>query len=197
MHIVAFSGSPRKNGNSVGMLSYIGDILQQHNITFECIKVGGALATGCNGCTHCLSNKTQHCVREDTGINEWYGKICAADGVLLATPSYASNMNGDSIAFLQAMTNLAASSLDKQTGRTTLTNKVGAAFVPTRRSGGLRVVHHLNNFFVQTGMIIPMGNTFNVNISRERQEYLKDEAALENCRIVADNMIWLLKKLHA
>lgn len=47
MKIVAFNGSPRKNGNTALLLNRVCERLQQHGIETEVIQIGGQALHGC------------------------------------------------------------------------------------------------------------------------------------------------------
>ena len=50
MKVVAFNGSPRKNGNTYHALKTVCQVLEQNGIETEIVQVGGKLLWGCQGC---------------------------------------------------------------------------------------------------------------------------------------------------
>ena len=57
MKVVAFNGSPRKEGNTFQSLKVVCDELEQAGIDTEIVQVGGKPIRGCTSCYGCLKNK--------------------------------------------------------------------------------------------------------------------------------------------
>ncbi|MGC9327917.1 MAG: flavodoxin family protein, partial [Candidatus Hinthialibacter sp.] len=92
MKVIAFNGSPREGGNTEQMLEVLFSELQKHDIKTELVQVGGHLLHGCNDCGQCKIDKNQRCSIEDDPINEWIAKMIEADGIVLASPTYFSDL---------------------------------------------------------------------------------------------------------
>ena len=85
MKVVAFNGSPRKDGNTEICLNVIGEELKKNDIELEIVNVGNRVK-GCMACYHCLDTGSGHCVQKDE-VNEWIDKMTTADGIILASPA--------------------------------------------------------------------------------------------------------------
>ncbi len=57
MKVVAFSGSPRKNGNTFNAIKMVAEELEKENIKVEIIQVGSKTIRGCVACYKCAQNK--------------------------------------------------------------------------------------------------------------------------------------------
>ena len=99
MKILAFMGSPRKNGNTAKLLNCIKEALPETD-EMEIISLTDYKISGCMGCSHCQSD-TEHfvCVQNDDG-NMLLHKIINADCVIYGTPLYGHNYSGQLKVFL-------------------------------------------------------------------------------------------------
>lgn len=55
--VVAFNGSPRKDGNTFKLIRYIFDELEKENIDTELVHIGGQRIQGCTACMKCFDNR--------------------------------------------------------------------------------------------------------------------------------------------
>ena len=90
--VVAFNGSPRKNGNTVLLLRRVMQELEKEGITTELVQVGGQPIRGCMACYQCRERKDRRCIYNDDKLNEWIGKMLEADGVLIGSPTYFAGL---------------------------------------------------------------------------------------------------------
>lgn len=92
MKIIMINGSPRKKGANGRLLQKITDTLHTMDptIEIECIHLNEINMEPCTGCLYCY--KKGKCYIKDS-INEAKEKIVRADGVILASPTYASNVS--------------------------------------------------------------------------------------------------------
>ena len=93
MKLLAFMGSPRKNGNTAELLGLI-EKAAPENWSVEIIDLTDYQIHGCTGCT-CCQQDTEHftCVQRDDG-NTLLKKVVEADAVLYGTPLYGHNYSG-------------------------------------------------------------------------------------------------------
>lgn len=92
MDIVIINGSPRKNGATAAILHMMEEHLQRkENVFVEFIDISNLEIAPCQGC--CLCYKTGHCYRKDDA-EKLSDRIEAADGLIIGSPTYASNMSG-------------------------------------------------------------------------------------------------------
>lgn len=186
MKVVAFNGSPRKDGNTYYSLKYVIDELERQGIDVELCHIGDKNIKGCTGCRKCAINKDEKCVIDD-GINELIQKMKNADGILLGSPVFFSAIGSTMKVFLDRATFVSSSNGNIFRG------KVGAPIVAVRRSGGIPAFNQLNNYLSYSEMIIPTSNYWNVIYGRDPGEVMQDEEGKQILRVLAKNMAWLLK----
>ena len=91
MKIVIINGSPRTDGLTATVLLGISNTLTEHNVDVSYYDLGRLTMTQCLGCCSCY--KTGHCVIDDDA-EKISREITDADGLVLGTPTYASNVSG-------------------------------------------------------------------------------------------------------
>ena len=85
-NILILMGSPRKNGNTSILCDEFKRGAEEAGHNVEKINVAGMKINGCLGCNGCQRNGGT-CVQKDD-MTDIYGKILAADVVVLASPIY-------------------------------------------------------------------------------------------------------------
>ncbi len=191
MKVVAFNGSPRKEGNTHLLIQRVFDELKTEGIETESIHFGGKPLRGCTACLKCVENKDKKCVLPDDGLNDYVAKMEQAEGIILASPVYFSNVTAEMKALIDR-----TGYVSRANGGL-LRRKVGAAVVAMRRAGATIVYSDLNFFFGIQEMIIPGSSYWNLGVGRLPGEVLKDEEGLKTMEILGQNMAWLLKKIYA
>lgn len=190
MKVVAFNGSPRKNGNTSLLIERVFAPLREAGIETELVQVGGRNLHGCRACYQCFERKDGHCVFDDDILNECVDKMREADGIILGSPTYFANMTAEMKALIDraGLVSLAAGGALKR--------KVGAAVVAVRRAGALPTFDGINHFFHLQQMIVPGASYWNLGIGREIGQVESDEEGLRNMQVLGENIAWLLEKLH-
>lgn len=191
MKVVGFNGSPRKDGNTAILLNHAFEVLQKEGIETETVHVGGKHIHGCRSCYKCFSNRDHRCAFNDDILNACVEKMLEADGLILASPTYFTDVTAEMKALIDraGLVALANDSLLKL--------KVGAAVVAVRRAGSIHVFDSINHFFLINQMIVPGSRYWNMGIGLEKGEVEKDVEGMETMEVLGRNMAWLLKKLHA
>ncbi len=62
MKVIAFNGSPKKNGNTACLINHVLEELENVDIATEHIHLGTNPMQGCLGCGHCRENKNKKCI---------------------------------------------------------------------------------------------------------------------------------------
>ena len=62
MNVVAFNGSPHKEGNTWHAIKLVTAELEKEGIETEIIQVGHKAIRGCTACGQCIKNKNEQCV---------------------------------------------------------------------------------------------------------------------------------------
>lgn len=91
MKIVLINGSPRKNGATAGILRAMAERLAEKGAETELFNIGDMDISPCRGCCSCY--KTGRCFIEDDG-ERLSAEIASADGIIIGSPTYASNVSG-------------------------------------------------------------------------------------------------------
>ena len=190
MKVVAFNGSHRQNGNTSILLQCVLDELKLEGVETELVQLSGMKIHGCLGCRTCFARKDGRCSQSDDDGNALIDKMASADGILLGSPTYVSDVSPT----IKALVDRACMVTRANGGL--LRRKVGAAVIAVRRAGAIHAFDTLNHFFLISEMIVPGSSYWNIAIGREPGDVEKDEEGIETMRVLGRNMAWLLKKLH-
>jgi multimeric flavodoxin WrbA len=188
MKVIAFNGSPRRDGNTSTLIRHALTELDKEGIETEIIHLKGPIQ-GCIACFKCFEKKDQKCVLEDDLVNSYIEKMIEADGIILGSPTYFADLTPELKALIDR-----AGFVGKANGDI-FKKKVGAAIIAVRRAGAVHVFDSINHFFLINQMIIPGSSYWNLGIGREEKEVEKDEEGLQTMRVLGQNMAWLLKKI--
>ena len=190
MKVVAFNGSGRKNGNTAILLNTVLDELSQEGIETEFIQLAGKNLQGCIACYKCFKNKDKKCSVDTDNLNEYLDKMIKADGILLGSPVYFTDVTPGIKALIDrsGLVSTANGGLFKR--------KVGAAVAAVRRAGAIRTLDTLNHLFLYNQMIIPGSTYWNVGIGRDPGEVKKDHEGIQTMKTLGKNMAWLLNKIN-
>jgi len=189
MKVVAFNGSPRKEGNTSQSLQVVLGELQKEGIETALIQIGGKNIHGCTACYKCFENKDRECAIKDDELNNYLKEMIEADGIIIGSPVYFSNVTSEVKAFMDRA-GLVARSNDSL-----LKRKVGAAVVAVRRAGATFAFSAINFFFFIQQMIVPGSIYWNLAIGREPGEVQKDAEGMMTFKTLGQNMAWLIKKI--
>ena len=189
MKIVAFNGSARKDGNTAILINYVLKELDKQGIETELLQLAGKKIRGCKACYKCFENKDQQCSFKNDILNECMAKMIAADGIILGSPTYFTDVSTEMKALIDRAGFVARANGDL------LKRKLGAAVVAARRAGSIHAFDTLNHFFLIAQMIIPGSNYWNIGFGRNTGEVEKDEEGILIMKTLGQNMAWLLKKL--
>ncbi len=187
MNVVAINGSPRKEGNTFHALMGVGRQLQENNIDFEILHIGNQAVRGCLACGTCAKNMDEKCSITTDPVNEWIQKLKAADGLILGSPVYYAGIAGTMKCFLDRAFYVAGCNggLFRQ--------KVAAAVVAVRRTGGSSTFDSLNHYLTYSEMILATSNYWNITHGRTPGEVLQDAEGVQIMDRLGENMAWLLK----
>lgn len=190
MKVVAFNGSPRHNGNTAQSLKIVLAELEKEGIETELIQLGGRKVFGCLACGRCGVNRDRKCARTDDDMNELMAKMFDADGVIIGSPTYYSNVTTEVKALIDRCGFVSGANGGL------LKRKVGAAVVAVRRSGANFVYSAINFFFGISEMIIPGSTYWNMVQALEPGDVQNDEEGRRTMVNLGKNMAWLLKKIN-
>ncbi len=189
MKVVAFNGSPRKEGNTSILLSTVCDELKKEGIETEIIQIGGKQVHGCTACMKCFENQDNKCVIENDFVNDCIQKMIEADGIIIGTPTYFTDVSVE----VKALIDRAGFVCMANGGK--LTRKAGAAVVAVRRAGATHAYDTINHLFGISGMFTVGSTYWNIGTGMQPGDVKKDTEGLDNMKNLAHNMAWLLKKI--
>jgi len=190
MNVVAFNGSARKDGNTAILVNTVFSELEKEGIETEQVQLAGKSVRGCIACMKCFETKNQRCVmKENEAINDCIQKMVAADGIILASPTYFANVSTELKALIDVagMVGLANDYLYKR--------KAGAGIVAVRRGGAIHAFDAINHFFFIEQMIVPGSSYWNIGYGLDKGDVEKDEEGLLTMKVLGQNMAWLMGKI--
>ena len=191
MKVIAINGSPNKEGNTFHALSLVGNELIASGIDFEILHIGHKMIHGCIACNRCAVNKDEKCTIKTDDLNVWIQQIKEADGIIIGSPVHYSGIPGTMKSFLDRI--FYVSGVNGNLFR----QKVAAAVVAVRRTGGTATFDSLNHYLNYSEMIIATSNYWNVIHGRSAGEVTKDLEGVQIMRVLGRNMAWLLKMKEA
>jgi len=189
MNVVAFNGSARKDGNTAILVKTVFKELKKAGIETELVQLAGKKIRGCIACGKCYENRDQRCVIENDIANECIEKMLGADGIIMASPTYFTDVSTEMKALIDRAGYVARAN-DHMFRR-----KVGAAVVAARRAGAIHTFDTLNHFFFISQMIVPGSSYWNIGMGLAPGDVKKDKEGLATMKTLGSNMAWLMKKL--
>lgn len=191
MKVVAFNGSPHPKGNTAQAIEIVLAELRKENIETEFIQLGGQKVFGCLGCRKCAEIKNKHCIRTDDDMNYYIDKMLEADGIIIGSPVYTSNVTSEVKALIDRC-NFVAKANDFM-----FKGKVGAPVVVATKAGTVFAYSAINAMFGISQMITIGSIHWNLALGKMPGDIWKDEEGIRTFQVLGQNMAWLLKKLKA
>jgi multimeric flavodoxin WrbA len=190
MKVIAINGSPRKNGNTSILIGHVFSELEKEGIQTEMIQLAGVRIRGCMACFKCGENLDRKCAVKDDQINEYIEKMLNANGIILASPTYFTDVTSEMKALIDRTGMVAKQNSDM------FRRKVGAAVIAVRRGGAVHAFDTINHFFFINQMVVPGSRYWNMGLGRDPGAVEADEEGIATMKTLGLNMAWLLKKLH-
>ena len=190
MKVVAFNGSARKDGNTAILVNTVFKELKKAGIETELVQLSGKKIRGCIACGKCYENKNKRCVVTNDILNECIEKMMEADGIILASPTYFTDVSSEMKALIDRAGYVARAN-DHM-----FRHKVGAAVVAARRAGAIHTFDTLNHFFLISQMVVPGSSYWNIGMGLAPGDVKKDKEGLATMKTLGTNMAWLMKKLE-
>ena len=182
--VLMLNGSPRANGNIALAFREMEKVFEENGVEYENILLGKKDIRGCIACNSCAKNGK--CVFDDI-VNELAVKFEESDGLVIGSPVYYGSANGTLMSALQRL--FYSSSFDKKF-------KVGASVVTCRRSGTTATFDELNKFFTISNMPVASSQYWNNIYGAAPGEAEADEEGRQVMRVLARNMIFLMKSIE-
>ena len=143
MKVLAISGSPRKNGNTVLLLNRALEGARSAGAEVELFSVAGKDIKGCDACWACVKTGTCH-IKDD--VSPLHDLMAEADGIIFGTPIYFWGMTAQMKAIIDR-------SIAFAHGERTLANKVGGVVVVAGSLGMIDALKDFAYYFAQRRML--------------------------------------------
>ncbi len=186
MKVIAFNGSPKKEGNTYEAIKMVAEQLKEENIEVEIVQVGSEKIYGCTACNSCFKMRNERCILNDE-VNEWIQKMKEADGIIFGSPVHFSSISATMKSFLDRASYVGSAN------NGLFRHKVGVGIVAVRRAGGLPAYHQLINYIGYSEMLMPTSNYWNVIFGQKSGEVVQDDEGVQIMRILGKNMAYLMK----
>lgn len=191
MKIVGINGSARKDGNTAILIKTVFHEFEKEGFETELIQLGGHPVRGCMGCRACSENKNRKCIISNDIINECIEKMAAADGIILGSPTYFTDVSAEMKALIDRA-GMVSKANDEM-----FRYKVGGAVVAVRRGGAIHAFDTMNHFLHYMQMFLVGASYWNMAYGRMIGEVENDQEGIVNMQVLGQNMAYLLKKLNA
>lgn len=189
MKVVAFNGSPKKDGNTYQAINIVTGELKKEGIETEIVHVGDKAIRGCTACQGCKV-KNEKCVITTDEVNDWIQKMKNADGIILGSPVYYSGVNGTMKSFLDRAFYVIGANGNF------MKRKVGISLAAVRRSGGIPAIEQLNKYINFSEMLMPGSCYWNVIHGRRPGDIVEDKEGLQIMEVLGQNMAWTMKLIE-
>ena len=186
MKVLLINGSPHKEGCTFTALTEIKNQLEKEGVDSEIFWIGNKPVRGCIACMKC-GHGTSKCAFDDDPANEIIDKILEADGLIVGSPVYYSGPNGALCAVLDRVFYAA---------NRHFVFKPAAAIVSCRRGGASATFDRLNKYFTISNMPVVSSQYWNSVHGNTPEEVKQDIEGLQTMRILAKNMVWILRSIE-
>ena len=190
MKIIALNGSPRPIGNTSNILNEVQDMFEREGIEMEIVHLYEYNFVNCNVCLTCEIRGDGRCMDEDDGFNELLDKLRAADGILLASPTYAGACTSVMQTFLERMC------LVFEKSDLGLKGKVGGAISVAGQDGADMVYNQLVRVLLRNGVYVVGSNPLPIIRALNSPQYEDDKKGMKGVAALVEGMTRLLMRLN-
>ena len=188
MKVLLVNVSPRKQGNTFTALNEISKQLQMNGVEAEIMHVGTKPVRSCIACNQCRVKGLGRCVFDDDICNQVSEKMASCDAFIIGSPVYYGQPSGAALSLMQRLFYSAGSLFQ---------NKPAASVAVCRRGGASAAFQTMNIAFQMMNMPVVSSQYWNIAYGREAGEAALDVEGMQTMRTLANNMAFLLKKIHA
>lgn len=187
MKVLLINGSPRRKGNTFVALSEAAKTLESNGIKTEIVQIGVKPVRGCIACGQCKAKQLGQCAFDDDICNRIAEKLDSIDALIVGSPVYYGQPNGSVLSLIQRLFYSAGEKVE---------NKPAAAVCVCRRGGASAAFTTMNLPFQMMNMPVVTSQYWNIVYGREEGQAALDAEGMQTMRTMANNMAWLLKKIH-
>lgn len=173
--VLGIVGSPRKGGNTEIIVENALEAARSVGAETEIVLLSEKHVEPCTACGVC--GKTGECVIDDDFMHV-FERMAAADGIIMASPSYYESMTSQ----MKALIDRAGTYNTSAKGRTVFDGKVAGAMSVARRTGLANVWTQQLLFILSQKMIVPGITSYANAIGGHPGDVLKDEEGMRTSR---------------
>ena len=189
MKVLGINGSPREGGNTELLMRTVFGELEAAGVETELVRIGGRPFRGCVACRRCFENRDRRCVLEGDPLNELVAKMADADGILLGSPVYYTDVTSEMKGFLDR------AGLVSGANGGLFRHKAGAAVLAVRRGGATHAFDTLNHWLHMMQTYLVGASYWNMGYGMKPGDVAEDQEGMENMRVLGRNMAWLLERI--
>lgn len=186
--VLLINGSPRRDGNTFCALQEIETQLQKHGVETEIFQIGAKAVRSCINCGACHRDRLGKCVFDDDICNTVIQKMSQSDALIVGSPVYYGQPNGGVLSLMQRVFFSAGHYVQ---------NKPAAAVAVCRRGGATSAFQSMNMMFQMMNMPVVTSQYWNIVYGMNKGQAKLDTEGMQTMRTLANNMAWLLEKLHS
>lgn len=185
MKVLLICGSPHEHGCTYTALSEMQTVFEAEGVESEIIWLGKDAISGCLGCGGCKG--TARCVIDDI-VNRIIEKAEEADGFVFGTPVHYAGASGAITSCLDRVFYAG-----KRGGKNPFYLKPGCVVVSARRAGTTATFDQLMKYLTISEMPVVSSRYWNMVHGNTPEEVMQDKEGLQTMRMLARNMVWLLR----
>ena len=186
--VLMINGSPRPDGNTFACLKEIEAQLQKQGLETEIVQIGQEPIRMCINCGGCRGNDGGGCLFDDDLCSVITQKMATSDALIVGTPVYYGQPNGGVLSLMQRLFFSAGHLVQ---------NKPATALAVCRRGGATATLQTMNMMFEMMNMPVVTSQYWNIAYGLGKGDVKRDDEGMQTMRTLANNMAWLLKKIHA
>ncbi len=190
MKVLVINGSPRALGNISNIVNEACDMFERDGIETEIVHIYDYNLTPCNVCLTCEIRGDGRCYDEEDGFNDVLDRMRAADGILIASPTYMNACPS----MLQNL--LERAMLVLKNGDLGLRGKVGGAIVTCGHDGGSLVYNQIVDFILKNGMLAVGSYPLPIVRALHSPDYEDDVQGMKGVRSLVEGMTDALVRLE-
>jgi multimeric flavodoxin WrbA len=184
--ILLFNGSPHREGNTAIALGKVAEVLNVRGIETQMIQLGGTSIKPCMGCRKCIELKNGQCVIQSDAVNGYIEALVEADGMIIGSPVYTSNVTAEVKAFIDRV-NFVCKVNDFM-----LKGKVGAPVIVATKTGANVAYAAIQYMFGISQMIMVGSSYWNVAYGKLPGDILQDGEGIQSFIDLGENIADLL-----
>ncbi len=187
MKVLLINGSPHREGNTYTALAEVARQLAAQGIESDMAWVGTRPVRGCIACGKCRQNGDNRCVFSDDVTNDIIARMADCDALIIGSPVYWGQPSGQLLCLQQRML---------YAGGAMFREKPAAAVACCRRGGATAAYQAMLMPFQMCNMPIVTSQYWNLAYGCAPGEAAQDTEGMQTMRTLANNMAWMLKKIH-